>query len=224
EKKPETKRGDATRYAKKKKEPAYYGIKIFAKSVGYVLDTSLSMEQGFYVPPNIQKRLGRSYTAKTRIGVCKQELEQSIRELDPRARFNVIFFDHGVRAWKDTAVPASPSAKSTAISKIKAITPAGQTNYYDALRLTLGMEGRDGGWRSAFADTPDTLFFLTDGTPTDGEITKADELLSWWHERNRFARLRVHVIAMGITNVDVEFLRRFAESSSGTFVHLKGKY
>jgi hypothetical protein len=224
ENKPKPKADDATRYAEKKREPAYYGIKIFAQSVGYVLDTSLSMEQGFYVAPRIQKRLGRSYSAKTRIGVCKQELEQSIRELDPRARFNVIFFDHGVRAWKDTAVAASPSAKSTAISKIKAINPAGQTNYYDALRVTLGMEGRDGGWKSAFADTPDTLFFLTDGTPTDGEITKSDELLSWWYERNRFARLRVHVIAMGITNVDVEFLRTFAETSSGTFVHLKGKY
>ena len=110
------------------------------------------------------------------------------------------------------------------MTSVRALRPSGQTNYYDALRLVLGMEGRDGGWKGRFANTSDTVLFLTDGTPTDGEITKSDELLSWWRERNRFARLRVHVIAMGVTNVDVGFLRNFAAGSGGTFVHLKGKY
>ena len=76
----------------------------------------------------------------------------------------------------------------------------------------------------AFADTPDTLFFLTDGSPTDGEITKADELLSWFNERNRFARLRVHVIAMGNTGVDLEFLSKLAKTNDGFFVHMTGRY
>ncbi|MEE8105025.1 MAG: HEAT repeat domain-containing protein [Planctomycetota bacterium] len=217
-------REDGTRYAKREKETTYYGIKIFSKSVGYVLDTSLSMEQGCQVSKAVQNKMGRTYTAKTRMGVCKQELVQSIRDLDPRTRFSLVFFNHKVRSWKDALVRASPSAKNNCIAAVESIAPAGQTNYYDALRVTLGMAGRQGGWDAAFADTPDTLLFLTDGTPTDGEITKSDELLSWWRERNRFARLRVHVIAMGVTNVDVEFLRKLAESSGGTLVHIKGRY
>ena len=75
-----------------------------------------------------------------------------------------------------------------------------------------------------FADTPDTLFFRTDGEPTDGEITKADELLGWFNERNRFSRLRVHVISLGNTGVDHEFLRKLAESNGGQYVNLSGTY
>ena len=84
-----------------------------------------------------------------------------------------------------------------AVSAIKRIQPNGQTNYYGALRLVLGMAEEGAQFDPVLRDTPDTVFFLTDGTPTDGEITKADELLAWFRERNRFARLRVHVIAMG---------------------------
>ena len=212
------------RYARPKKPPTYYGLKVFARSVCYVLDTSLSMSQGFEVSKQLQKNMGRVYTAKTRIGVCKQELEQSIRTLDPRTRLNIIFFNNRVRLWKNQAVVAGGMADN-AISAVRAVQPQGQTNYYDALRLTLGMEtGDGGGWRSGFGDTPDTLLFLTDGTPTDGEITKSDELLAWFTERNRFARLRVHVIALGTTDVDVEFLKKFAQGTGGEFVHLTGKY
>ena len=53
-----------------------------------------------------------------------------------------------------------------------------------------------------FTEMPDNLFLLTDGLPTQGELTRGDELLSWFGERNRFARLRVHVIAMGRAGVD----------------------
>jgi hypothetical protein len=222
--KPKPKKPTMERYAKKKDRTTYYGIKVFAKAVGYVLDTSLSMEQGFRVSPGLAKKMGRTYNAGSRMGVCKEELAQSIRELDPRTRFNIVFFNDRVKAWKNAPVPATPDMKKKGISAIKNKVPSGQTNYYDALREILQMRGASGGWVSAFADTPDTLFFLTDGTPTDGEITKSDELLPWFNERNRFARLRVHVIAMGNTGVDIDFLQRLAEDNDGTFVHFTGKY
>ena len=212
------------RYAsEKKKEPHYYGIRIYARTIGYVLDISASMEQGFRVSPEWQKKLGHELDGTTRIDVCRQEIARSIEELDPRTRLNLVFFNERARLWKSTPVAAGASGAS-AIAKVKNIATKGQTNYYDALRLILGMEGGAGGWVSSFADTPDTLFFLTDGSPTDGEITKAEELLAWFQERNRFARLRVHVIAMGRTGVDLEFLRKLAEANRGKFVHLTGEY
>jgi len=214
------KKDDARRYAKR---PTYHGIKVYSRTIGYVLDTSLSMSHGFEVSAKRQEQLGRTYRAKTRIGVCKEELAQSIGELDPRTRIHLIFFNDRVRTWQNTPVAAG-SMGDQAIAAVRSVQPSGQTNYFDALRSTLGMEGASGGWSPRFADTPDTLFFLTDGTPTDGEITKSDELLAWFLERNRFARLRVHVIAMGTTDVDVEFLRRFAEGAGGTFVHLTGRH
>ena len=223
--KPTPTRTPKTRYATQKKPPTYYGLKVYARAVGYVLDVSASMSQGFRVSEAMQRRLGRKYTASTRIGVCKEELAQSIRSLDPRTRINMVFFSNRVRKWQSVPVPAG-SMGENAISAVKNVQPNGQTNYYDALRAILGMEDGEigGGWRAAFADTPDTLFFLTDGTPTDGEITKADELLSWFNERNRFARLRVHVIAMGNTGVDLEFLSKLAKTNDGFFVHMTGRY
>jgi hypothetical protein len=210
-------------YATDKKPPTYYGLRVFARAVGYVLDISKSMEQGFQVSAAWEKRLGHTFRATTRIGVCKEELAHSIGNLDPRTRLNLVFFNDRVRKWQNVPVAAGAMGEN-AISAVKNVQPDGQTNYYDALREILGMAGEGRGWTSEFADTPDTLFFLTDGRPTDGEITKADELLAWFNERNRFARLRVHVIAMGRTGVDLEFLRKLAESNGGTFLHLTGRH
>jgi HEAT repeat protein len=210
------------RYARQKR-PTYYGIKVYARTVGYVLDISDSMKQGFRVSAGWEDRLGHKFEATTRIGVSKEELIHSIKTLDPRTRFSIVFFNDRVKVWQTSPVAAGASADA-GVSAVKNIQPKGTTNYYDALRVILGMEGTGGGWRPAFADTPDTLFFLTDGAPTDGEITKADELLAWFNERNRFARLRVHVIAMGTTGVDLGFLRKLAQTNGGKFVHLTGTY
>ncbi|MEM8886088.1 MAG: HEAT repeat domain-containing protein [Planctomycetota bacterium] len=211
------------RYAQQDRKPRYYGIRIYARTVGYVLDISASMSQGFRVSEEWQKRLGHANNGRTRIEVSKNELAYSIEQLDPRTRLNIVFFNDRARLWKNTPMPAGANG-AQAVRSIKNVTTDGQTNYYDALRLILGMEGGSGGWVSRFADTPDTLFFLTDGSPTDGEITLSEELLAWFQERNRFARLRVHVIAMGTTGVDTEFLENLAKLNRGTFVHMTGDY
>jgi hypothetical protein len=220
----ETGRKVGDRYASQtKKPPTYYGIQVYARTVGYVLDISASMNQGFRISPAWEQRLGHEFKGRTRIAVSKEELVHSISRLDPRTRLNLVFFNERARLWRPVPVAAAGDGANAA-SAVKNIQTKGRTNYYDALRLILGMEGEGGGWNARFADTPDTLFFLTDGEPTDGEITKADELLAWFNERNRFARLRVHVIAMGTTGVDLEFLSRLAGDNGGSFIHLTGTY
>jgi len=208
---------------RKTKPPTYYGIKVYARAVGYVIDYSLSMKQGFRVSKGWQDRLGRVYNGQTRMAVVKEEITQALKELDPRTRVNMVFFNDRVRVWKSAPVPAGAAADSAA-GAVRALNPSGQTNYYDALRAVLAYDNDGMSWRPTFADTPDTLFFLTDGSPTDGEITKSDELLAWWNERNRFARLKVHVIAMGNTGVDITFLQKFATQNGGKFVHMTGSH
>jgi hypothetical protein len=216
---------DETVYAKEKKEdPTYYGIRIYARTVGYVLDMSASMDQGFLLSPALAEKLGHAYEGTTRMDVCKEELARSIRSLDPRTRFNIVFFNDKVRAWQNAPIAAGQATKDAAIQAVKNLVPKGETNYFDGLREILQMRDPQSALSGEFTDTPDTLLFLTDGTPTDGEITKGDELLSWFNQRNRFARLRVHVIAMGNTGVDLEFLRNFGEQNGGTFTHLTGTY
>jgi hypothetical protein len=203
--------------------PTYYGIRLYTRTVGWIIDYSDSMNQGFQVSDVWQKRLGRAYKGTTRMEVCKEEVEFAIRELDPRTRINMVFFNDRVRVWQDFPVPAA-TAGENAIGAVRALSPSGQTNHYDALREILEIDTPNSSWRLDFPDTPDTLFFLTDGTPTDGEITKPDELLAWFRERNRFARLRVHVIAMGNTGIDLDYLSALAKENDGEFLHLTGTH
>ncbi len=170
----------------------------------------------------MEKRLGRTFQAHTKIGIAKEELIYSVQALDPRATFNVVLFNSVIRAWKKSPVPANESNKGRAISLIRNATPDKETNYYDAFRQVFGL-ARDEMPGSRFKKTPDTVFFLTDGQPTVGDITGTDELLSWFRQENRFAQLRCHVIAFGSKGLDIHFLTTLATENGGKFFHLTGE-
>jgi HEAT repeat protein len=206
---------------RKKEEPTYYGIKVFSQSVGYVLDISQSMDSRFVVTAATEARLGRTFQAQTKIGIAKEELIHAIQALDPRAMFNVILFNSSVRSWKGAPVPANESNKGRAISLVRNITPAKETNYYDTFLEVFGLKA-DEPPGPRFRNTPDTMFFLTDGQPTVGDITSTDELLGWFREHNRFAQLRCHVIAFGSKGLDIHFLTTLAKENGGQFYHLRG--
>ena len=69
-------------------------------------------------------------------------------------------------------------------------------------------------------DIPDTVYFLTDGSPTRGEITSSPELLSWFGNLNRFAKVKLHVVAFGNLGVDLDFLSKLAKIGGGDFIHV----
>jgi hypothetical protein len=83
--------------SQKKKKPHYYGIRIYARTVGYVLDISASMNQGFKLAPEWEQKLGHKIDATTRIGVSRAEIAHSIAGLDPRTRLNLVFFNNRAR-------------------------------------------------------------------------------------------------------------------------------
>jgi len=135
-----------------------------------------------------------------------------------RTRFNIVFFSTRVRPWKDTLVVAG-GMKEQALSAIDGAALEDETNIYGALRAALGLHERP----TLAADLdpiPDTIYFMTDGTPTRGEITDTETILSWVRDVNRFAKVELHVIAMGNTGVDLDFLRRLATENGGEFVHV----
>jgi hypothetical protein len=82
----------------------------------------------------------------------------------------------------------------------------GRTNTYAALKATFGLphrprkanEGGATGGGSGSAPKPrvDTVFFLTDGQPTEGETTDVDEILQDVKQWNRSARLIINTIGM----------------------------
>jgi HEAT repeats/PBS lyase HEAT-like repeat len=209
-------------------EPTYYGLQVFSQGVGYVLDASSSMASTIKVDPNWIKKQRRDYPpAASKARLARNEIEASLRSLDPRVRFNLYFFRSAAYTWKNTMVPATRSNVDSAVNRLASEEPtsasgggnAYQTNYVDVFRIVLDV--KEGGDVSGnFGDTPDTIFFLTDGEPTAGDITDAEVLASWFRELNRFARVKVNVITFGNLGVDPEFLRRLAEENSGKFVQV----
>lgn len=201
--------------------PTYYGIRIFSSHILFILDVSETMRHNLTPAPTFTFG-AKKYNTNTKIGIAKQELCDAINSLDPRTRFNMIFFGTDVWQWKKHPVEASEANKKTAISLIKSRDHMGETNFYDSFKKMFGIEGVDR-FDHRFLSNVDTAFFLTDGLPNYGEITKPMELYSWFRERNKFARIRLHVFALGTGDVDVEFLRKMAKESDGKFVEIRGE-
>jgi hypothetical protein len=222
-KKPEPKVKDRTVV----KEPTYYGIQVFSEGVGYVLDVSSSMNSAIKIDPNWLVKQKRDYPPRAaKFDLARNEIAASLKTLDPRVKFNLYFFRTRAFTWKSDMVQASSSNIGSAVNRLNAERPASsgggnnyQTNYVDVFRLVLDVKkGKD--LVGNFGRTPDTIFFLTDGQPTAGDITDTDVLNSWFRELNRFARVKVNVITFGNLGVDPEFLRRLAEDNGGVFVQV----
>jgi HEAT repeat protein len=201
-------------------DPTYYGIRIVSERVGYVLDVSQSMSTVFRPTESLQKKLRRAAAARPRLEFARDELIDSVSKLDPRAAFNIWTFHNVVVRWKKSPVIANAANRTRAVSFLGNLTVGKATNYYDALREVLGLPEL-GLPTPGFHPTPDTVFFLTDGEPTVGDITDADELLAWFAEENRYARLRCHIIAFGDKNLNFDLLAGMAKESGGTLLHLR---
>jgi hypothetical protein len=198
-------------------DPTYYGKRVFSQSLTFVLDISGSMATTIEIPEDSQKKLGIP-PAGTRIAVAKAAARTAVSRLDPRGKFNVVFFSTDVNPWKDTLVSVS-GYREQAMDAIDNVQIGGETNIHGALRAAMGLHWRSTAGSELDANS-DTIYFLTDGAPTRGEITDVETLLSWARDANRFAKVELHVIAMGTLGIDIPFLRRLAAENGGSFTHV----
>ncbi len=205
-------------------EPTLYGISVFSESVGFAVDTSGSMAYAVKVDEAWLRKHRRTYPAQgTKYDLVRWEIEATLRSLQPRTRFGIWFFRSTLSAFHGEMVPATPDNVTAAGGRLEAEAPPPTTEHTGRLTNTIGvlrmiLSAKEGDPPSAgFADNPDTLFLLTDGKPTAGDITEPDVLLSWFAERNRFARMRLFVVTFGSRESGLEFLKNLAEQHGGTF-------
>ena len=132
----------------------------------------------------------------------------------------MVFFSTDVKLYEPDLAAASPAQVAAIRRKLESIRPDGETNFYGAIKAALGMHGISTLDKS-LPETPDTVFFLTDGRPTRGQIQPMPELISWMRNVNRFAKVRMHVIALGELNVDIDSLRVLAEAGDGETIWIQ---
>ncbi len=172
---------------------AYHGIPIPQGGVVFILDSSGSMNNRFS-------------PKKTYYEYFSQLLSETIQNLAGTTRFNIIFFESGVRAWKNELQEASKENIESAREFLRNNLPGGGTNIYDSLMTALEMDGVQ------------TIFFMTDGEPTAGAYRTRSEIFTRFRRKNRDKRIVLNTIAAG--KVSAEFLASLAASNGGKSVDL----
>jgi hypothetical protein len=180
--------------------PRYYGFGVRSSRVMFVLDVSGSMGWN------------------ERLETARKELVQVLEHLPARTRFGIVTFSDEARVWTEKLVYATPENVRKSVRQVERLEPIKGTNSFEALRL-------------AFQDEDvDTIFFLSDGSPTVGRVTDPDAILADVREFNRFRRVRVNTIALimgdpppqwvaGENRVAmISFMKRLAEQNDGKYV------
>ena len=108
-------------------------------------------------------------------------------------------------------VPATEANVARALERLAQARPSGGTNTYGALAAAYAMVGVE------------TIYFLSDGTPTQGDFTREGDILAEVREWQRTAPKALHTIAflLGDYRGDDKaaaraFMRELALAGNGT--------
>jgi hypothetical protein len=196
----------------------FYGITTHSERVLFVLDFSGSM--------NFPATEGDA--AKKKVDVLREEFRRATTGLPDGATLGVVGFSVDVRLWRKE--PAKRDAKSAAdaVQWVDRQEVVGGTNIYDALEKAFQLATpKDPKGEPVF----DTMYFMTDGTPTAGKVTNAEQIRADVRRWNLSKRVRLHVVGMGghqkpkpgdrrppQSDLDERFLRLLAEDNGGQCV------
>jgi hypothetical protein len=228
-------------------ERAYHHMKIVSKKVLFVIDISASMLDPIRVKRGRTDPENKVTKASPKLDLAREELARVLRTLDENTTFNVIAFESDIRKFKKEAVSGTSGNVQEAIQWVEKQKPRttggsgagrqssgvdadgmimGRTNTYGALKATYGLPHRprkkgEGGTTGP-GSTPkpgiDTVYFLTDGQPTEGETTNTAEILQDVQQWNRSARLVINTIGMSETAGLRDLLEGLARVTGGKCV------
>jgi Mg-chelatase subunit ChlD len=163
--------------------------------------------------------IGNSQTgsaAQRKIDAAKQQLKAALAGLENGDLFNIITYAVDVKPWQRRMVKRTAKvAKQVERFIDNEIEAEGGTNIHDALRDAFRLAGI-GAMDKAYESNVDTIFFLTDGRPSVGEVQDPEEILLRVKDWNRLARIVVHTVGVGQDH-DGSFLRRLAEENGGQY-------
>ncbi len=186
---------------------AFYGIQTKAKDIVYILDISGSMEA----------QAGGKEKGYTRMKQAVAELIGSIRKLNKKCTFNIIFYHSSVSIWKKKMQAANKKNKEEAIVWARKVTTRGRTNIFDSLELAFKIAGR-GTFDKGYLPAVEAIFLLSDGWPNEGRIKAPPEILTEVRKLNKLSKLELNTIALGGAN---KLMQQLARQNNGVCVHVQ---
>jgi Mg-chelatase subunit ChlD len=185
----------------------FYGISSVSARVCFVLDVSRSM----YDPIG-----GRGDRRK--IDVAKDQLKQAIAGLRDGDQLMIVVFAGSATRWAPKMTKVTDAVKQKLVEWVEEKIELGSgTNIHDGLKeafTVAGLGSRDSNYESAI----DTIFFLSDGDATVGEVTDPYEIRRLVRDWNRLSRIKIHTIGVG-EEPNIALLYGIAEDSGGQFQH-----
>ena len=206
---PDAKAGDEKVGVEKGAFVYFYGIRTTSKRIVFCIDFSGSMDfpldgEGGSEPP--------------RIVTAKRELLQALAALPEDAQFNLVVYNSEVSVWKKTMQVATLKNKQVARKYIEKQKPGGATNIYDALNKSLDIAAAGSKAKRKEKDVPvaDTIFFLTDGQPTNGRVIDPVQILKEITARNRLLDVVIHTVGVS-QEQNAGFLLNLAKHNRGRY-------
>ncbi|HEX5050960.1 MAG TPA: VWA domain-containing protein [Planctomycetota bacterium] len=191
----------------------YFGIpQDQSSSLLYVIDCSGSMNK----PVKMKDAEGQEVET-SRLDGCKAELIRALGLLNPRQKFAILWYNDLPHFWEPKMQLAAKETVARAQAFVQTLKPASSTNIHDSLEQCFQLVGRGKNDR-AYAVDLDTIFLLTDGSPTkpDGSLDSTDTILVGVREWNALHRVTIHTIAIG-KDLNAAFLQKLASENGGEF-------
>lgn len=227
---------EGTRYT----NPAaqFIGIPTKSKRIIFVIDISGSMETQVVEIDRFRAN-GKDYANFQRLEIVKTELISTIENLEDGVYFNILSFATDTDWWKKRLVPSNILNRNSAVKFVRRLKPLGgamagfrsragltanleegKTNTYGALMAALGVDEDDAGgsYDRRLTSEVDTIYFLSDGSPTVGKVIDKDEIRAEVKRANKVRKIVLHTIAIGDFRKD--FMKALAKENNGVYVDL----
>jgi von Willebrand factor type A domain len=211
--------GTISANAKHNRENYYFGIPQEGKAIMYIIDASGSMRHPVkrHVKTGTTAAANESDAKTSRLEACKKELIRALSRLDAKTKFNIIWYSSLPHLFrKSMSAAAKPTVKS-AQDWVRKLNHQGSTNIHDSMQMAFQKIGR-GSRDKAYDVSIDTIFLLTDGTPTrpDGKRDSTEKIIKAVAEWNPLKRVTIHCIGIG-DQLNVAFLSQLAAENGGQF-------
>ena len=200
----------------------FYGIPVRGSRIVFILDISGSMRKALTSLKARRHIAGSGHLEgkklESRLDLAREELVHTLEQLPPTTAFNVGFFNDEVFWLHREMVPATPENVQDTAKRVRSMSAEQSTNVYEAM-----FQSMDAAWarsRTGREAGPDTIFFLSDGVPSVGKITRFSHLGDAVYDKNLTRFIRINTILVG--EKGHRFLRRLARDSLGTFKDVGG--
>lgn len=176
----------------------FFGLPVHSRNVVFILDRSDSMREGLEWALTDDDRAVLDQIpapGKSKLDMARFQLKKALLRLPPKSRFNILFYNESARLFSDDMAVLDERTRKKAFEFVDAVQPSGGTDLHMALGTALAYaRDADGVLRR---DGVDTLYLLSDGLPSSGQVTSSERILSRLWTQNIINRMEIHTVYTG---------------------------